>query len=83
MPGACDSTLLIAQRVQPYDDVWAERDRMPVFPVPDGHDQESWLRHEVGPGWTADSPTACRRSTPTGPSTRSTSSAARASRPTS
>src|ERR1700744_3694679 len=47
VPGACDSTLLIAERVQSYADVWAPRDRMPVFPVPDGHDQASWLRHEV------------------------------------
>src|SRR6202008_3667657 len=47
---ACDSTLLIAERVQSYDDVWAPRDRMPVFPVPEGHDQASWLRHEVGGG---------------------------------
>ncbi|MCV7193718.1 DNA polymerase III subunit alpha [Mycolicibacterium brumae] len=47
VPGACDSTLLIAERVQPYTDVWAPVDRMPVFPVPEGHDQGSWLRHEV------------------------------------
>jgi DNA polymerase-3 subunit alpha len=50
VPGACDSTLLIAERVQPYTDVWAPKDRMPVFPVPDGHDQASWLRHEVMAG---------------------------------
>ena len=50
VPGACDSTLLIAERVQPYDEVWAPRDRMPVFPVPEGHDQASWLRHEVDAG---------------------------------
>ncbi|GAS96162.1 DNA polymerase III subunit alpha [Mycolicibacterium canariasense] len=50
VPGACDSTLLIAERVQSYADVWAPRDRMPVFPVPDGHDQASWLRHEVHAG---------------------------------
>jgi DNA polymerase-3 subunit alpha len=50
VPGACDSTLLIAERVQPYDDVWAPRDRMPVFPVPSGHDTNSWLRHEVDAG---------------------------------
>lgn len=50
VPGACDSTLLIAERVQSYADVWAPRDRMPVFPVPEGHDQESWLRHEVSQG---------------------------------
>lgn len=50
LPQACDSTLLIAERVQSYADVWAPRDRMPVFPVPDGHDQGSWLRHEVAAG---------------------------------
>ena len=37
-PRACDSTLLIAERVQSYDEVWHPRDRMPVFPVPEGHD---------------------------------------------
>src|SRR6185312_2603411 len=50
VPGACDSTLLIAERVMPYDDVWAPKDRMPVFPVPEGHDQASWLTHEVTAG---------------------------------
>src|SRR6195952_4790004 len=50
VPGACDSTLLIAERVQPYAEVWAPKDRMPIFPVPDGHDQASWLRHEVAAG---------------------------------
>jgi len=50
IPEACDSTLLIAARVQSYEDVWAPRDRMPVFPVPDGQTQASWLRHEVDAG---------------------------------
>ncbi|MGE2737558.1 DNA polymerase III subunit alpha [Mycolicibacterium vaccae] len=50
VPGACDSTLLIAERVQSYADVWAPRDRMPIFPVPEGHDQASWLHHEVMAG---------------------------------
>lgn len=50
VPGACDSTLLIAERVQSYDEVWTPRDRMPIFPVPDGHDQASWLHHEVMAG---------------------------------
>jgi DNA polymerase-3 subunit alpha len=50
IPGACDSTLLIAERVQSYADVWTPRDRMPVFPVPAGHDQGTWLRHEVEAG---------------------------------
>ncbi|MGB8391060.1 DNA polymerase III subunit alpha, partial [Mycobacterium sp.] len=50
VPGACDSTLVIAERVQSYAEVWEPRDRMPVFPVPEGHDQASWLRHEVDAG---------------------------------
>ena len=79
VPGACDSTLLIAERVQSYADVWATRDRMPVFPVPEGHDQASWLRHEVSAGLDAPLPgRRRRRSTSSAPSTRSTSSATRA-----
>jgi DNA polymerase-3 subunit alpha len=50
VPGACDSTLLIAERVQSYAEVWEPRDRMPVFPVPAGHDQATWLHHEVMAG---------------------------------
>jgi len=50
VPGACDSTLLIAERVQSYAEVWTPTDRMPTFPVPEGHDQGSWLRHEVSAG---------------------------------
>jgi len=50
IPEACDSTLLIAERVSSYAEVWTPRDRMPIFPVPEGHDQGSWLRHEVEAG---------------------------------
>ncbi|MBJ8343183.1 DNA polymerase III subunit alpha [Antrihabitans sp. YC2-6] len=50
VPGACDSSLLIAERVESYADVWEHRDRMPVFPVPAGEDQDSWLRKEVDRG---------------------------------
>ena len=50
VPGACDATLLIAERVQPYDDVWTPRSRMPEFPVPEGHTAASWLRCEVEAG---------------------------------
>ncbi|WP_375484931.1 DNA polymerase III subunit alpha [uncultured Mycobacterium sp.] len=50
VPGACDTTLLIAERVGSYAEVWTPRNRMPVFPVPDGHDQASWLRHQVEAG---------------------------------
>ena len=50
IPEACDSTLLIAERVQSYADVWTPRDRMPIFPVPEGYTQASWLRLEVDRG---------------------------------
>ncbi|MFE7802999.1 DNA polymerase III subunit alpha [Nocardia sp. NPDC057440] len=50
VPGACDNTVLIGERVQSYDDVWEFRDRMPVFPVPEGDDQNSYLRKEVDRG---------------------------------
>jgi DNA polymerase-3 subunit alpha len=50
VPGACDSTLLIAERVQSYSEVWEHRDRMPIFPVPEGYTQGTWLRKEVMDG---------------------------------
>lgn len=83
VPGACDSTLLIAERVTPYDEVWAPVDRMPIFPVPEGHDQGRGCGMRCVRACSGGSPTMCRRSTPIGLSTRSTSSAARASRRTS
>ncbi|MPY81153.1 MAG: DNA polymerase III subunit alpha [Actinophytocola sp.] len=50
VPGACDSTLLIAERVQSYEDVYAHHDRMPRYDVPESHTESSWLRHEVMAG---------------------------------
>ncbi|WP_409465551.1 DNA polymerase III subunit alpha [Amycolatopsis sp. GA6-003] len=50
VPGAADNTLLIAERVESYEDVYAHKDRMPVFDVPEGHTEASWLRHEVMAG---------------------------------
>ncbi|MGW8378088.1 DNA polymerase III subunit alpha [Streptomyces sp. ODS28] len=48
LPEACDNTLLIAESVEPYDEVFDHRDEMPRFPgVPEGETQESWLRAEV------------------------------------
>ncbi|MEV6910065.1 DNA polymerase III subunit alpha [Amycolatopsis sp. NPDC051071] len=47
VPGAADSTLLVAERIESYDDVYRHRDRMPVFGVPKGHSEASWLREEV------------------------------------
>ena len=50
VPNACDNTVLIGERVQSYEEVWQHRDRMPIFPVPEGYDQASWLREEVRRG---------------------------------
>ncbi|MFD9965432.1 DNA polymerase III subunit alpha [Amycolatopsis sp. NPDC059020] len=50
VPGAADSTLLIAESVESYEDVYTHKDRMPVFTVPDGHTAESWLRAQVTDG---------------------------------
>ncbi|GAA2652474.1 DNA polymerase III subunit alpha [Streptomyces spororaveus] len=48
LPEACDNTLLIAERIESYDDVFNEVDEMPQFPdVPEGETQESWLRRDV------------------------------------
>jgi DNA polymerase-3 subunit alpha len=50
VPGACDATLEIAERVGDYATVFANRDLMPRFPVPAGETEESWLRKEVARG---------------------------------
>ncbi|MCF6473003.1 DNA polymerase III subunit alpha [Nonomuraea sp. MG754425] len=51
LPEACDNTLLVAEMVGDYSDVFAQVDRMPDFPdVPEGDTQESWLRQEVERG---------------------------------
>ncbi|KZM70277.1 DNA polymerase III subunit alpha [Nocardia terpenica] len=47
VPGAADTTLLIAERIEPYDEVWRHRDRMPVYQAPEGHDVNSWFREQV------------------------------------
>jgi DNA polymerase-3 subunit alpha len=46
----CDSTLLIAERVE-VD--FTPRNLMPRFPVPDGETEQSWLRTEVERGLRA------------------------------
>ncbi len=50
VPGACDSTVEIGERVQSYKEVWEHKDRMPRFPVPENHTQESFLESEVMDG---------------------------------
>ncbi|MER6878146.1 DNA polymerase III subunit alpha, partial [Amycolatopsis sp. NPDC000673] len=43
-------TLLIAERVESYEDVYTHKDRMPVFDVPEGHTEATWLHHDVMAG---------------------------------
>ncbi len=50
VPDACDNTLAVAERVEPYDDVFRHVDRMPQFDVPEGETQASWLRKEIEKG---------------------------------
>src|SRR5438067_5655177 len=50
VPVASDSTLLIAERVESYEEVYAHKDRLPFFEVPEGYDKGSWLREEVHKG---------------------------------
>jgi DNA polymerase-3 subunit alpha len=50
LPEACDTTLDIAERIEPYDEVFALVDRMPQFAVPAGESQESWLRAKIAIG---------------------------------
>ncbi|MGW0484157.1 DNA polymerase III subunit alpha [Nonomuraea sp. NPDC003214] len=47
VPGACDNTLLVAERVGDYGEVFAHRDLTPRFPVPEGESESSWLRKET------------------------------------
>ncbi len=53
LPQACDNTLLVAERVGSYDEVFDYVDQMPQFDVPEGETQESWLRKEVLTGLAA------------------------------
>jgi DNA polymerase-3 subunit alpha len=50
VPGACDSTLLIAEQIGSYDEVFADRDLMPTVPLPAGQTSASHLRAEVAAG---------------------------------
>ncbi|MFI6520897.1 DNA polymerase III subunit alpha [Spirillospora sp. NPDC050679] len=47
VPGACDNTLLIAERVGDYGEVFAHRDLTPRFPVPEGETESTWLRKQT------------------------------------
>ncbi len=52
IPGACDNTLLVADMIGTYEQMFAFRDRMPHPPVPEGFSEESYLRHLVDLGLT-------------------------------
>ncbi|MGW4943694.1 DNA polymerase III subunit alpha [Actinoplanes sp. NPDC004185] len=45
----CRNTLLVAERVD-TDGMFSFKNLMPRFPVPDGHTEESWFRHEAFEG---------------------------------
>ncbi len=47
---ACRNTLLVAERVESYKEVFAHRDLAAKFPVPDGETEMSWLRKEARSG---------------------------------
>jgi DNA polymerase-3 subunit alpha len=47
---ACKNTLLIAERVTSYDEVFKHRDLAAKFPVPDGETEMTWLRKEAEKG---------------------------------
>jgi DNA polymerase-3 subunit alpha len=53
LPEACDNTLLVAERVGDYAEVFAHRDLMPRFPVPEGETEASWFEKEVWRGMRA------------------------------
>ncbi len=50
VPGACDETLAIAERIGDYGPVFAPRNLLPQFPVPVGETEESLLRAQVAQG---------------------------------
>ncbi|MEU7991215.1 DNA polymerase III subunit alpha [Streptosporangium canum] len=47
VPDACANTLLVAERVGDYGEVFVHRDLTPRFPVPEGESESSWLRKET------------------------------------
>ncbi|MFJ1542312.1 DNA polymerase III subunit alpha [Micromonospora chalcea] len=46
----CRNTLLVAEKVEAYDRVFSYANRMPLFDVPEGETQESWLEKETWRG---------------------------------
>ena len=50
LPEAVDNTLVVAEQVSHYGDVFGHRDLMPRFGVPEGHTEQTWLEAEVERG---------------------------------
>ncbi|MDQ1715124.1 MAG: polymerase subunit alpha, partial [Frankiaceae bacterium] len=50
VPGACDNTLDIAERIGDYKEVFRHRNLMPRFEVPAGESEQTWLSKEVAIG---------------------------------
>ena len=50
LPEACNNTLVIAERIESYAEVFNPVDRMPVFPVPEGETPASYLVKKVDEG---------------------------------
>ncbi|MBW8486752.1 DNA polymerase III subunit alpha [Actinomadura parmotrematis] len=46
----CRNTLLVAEMVDSYDEVFARRDLAAKFPIPEGETESSWLRKEAMAG---------------------------------
>jgi DNA polymerase-3 subunit alpha len=53
LPGAADATLLIADRIESYEEVFREVDRMPRFPLAPGETEDLLLRRDVEDGISA------------------------------
>lgn len=84
LPEACDNTLLVAEKIESYDDIWTVKDRIPNFEVPEGEDQASWFRKEIRRGLSGGSGAGrSPRSTSSAATSRPRSSSTRASRRTS
>jgi DNA polymerase-3 subunit alpha len=47
VPGAADNTLLVAERVESYAEVYAEVNRMPRFPLQEGETEDLLVRRDV------------------------------------
>ena len=51
LPEACANTMLIAERVESYNEVFEHVDRMPQFPdVPEGETQVTYLQQKIAEG---------------------------------